>query len=374
MTSPGSGQVPLDPVQYPDSTAGAIQDQPVERSPAGPPSALGIPEVGPPSSWDRVGPGLAGSGLALVVLLGILWGSAYPVIRAGIVAGAPPLLFASIRYLLTAAALVPIALIGRSPRPAGSDLVAPAVFGGLFIVGIYGALLYLGEETTPGGVAAVLTASAPLATAVFGYWLLPTERFGRWGSIGLVVGFGGVCVLVLPQLLTSGSLGFDGPVLVVGAMLAFAIGSVLLRRTARAQPGLWTLVVQFTVAGALIGAMALLFHEPLALGHAATVVPSLAFLIVFPGILGYTLYFRIHHTSGPTRANVVGYVAPVTGVLVGFLVFGEPVTPIEILGMVLIAAGLFLLRSGSAHRTDRLSGGTGPRPRGSLSPPDDQRE
>jgi drug/metabolite transporter (DMT)-like permease len=156
-------------------------------------------------------------------------------------------------------------------------------------------------------------------------------------------------------------------------MLAFAIGSVLLRRTSRAQPGLWTLVVQFTVAGSLIGALALLFHEPLALGQATTVVPSLAFLIVFPGILGYTLYFRIHHTSGPTRANVVGYVAPVTGVLVGFLVFGEPVTGIEILGMALIAGGLFLLRNGGARRSDGPSRRTGPELRANIPPLDDKR-
>ncbi len=299
----------------------------------------------PPESEQR--PGTGTSDLLLVVLLGVLWGAAFPVIRYGLLAGAPPLFFAAVRYALTAAVLVPIALVARSPRPAATSLWAPAVFGGLLMIGGYGGLLYLGEESTSGGLAAVLTASAPLASALFGLGLLPSERLGRWGVAGLMVGFGGVAVLVLPQLADPFASGFVGPSLVVGAVLVFALGSVLLRRTARAAPTLWTLALQFSVAGALLGAVGAGLGEPFTLGHPAMVLPSLAFLVIFPGVLGYALYFRIHHRSGPTRANLVGYVNPVTGVVVGLLVFGETVTGLELGGMALIAFGLFLLQRGS---------------------------
>ncbi len=287
------------------------------------------------------------SDLLLVVLLGVLWGSAFPVIRYGLLAGAPPLLFAAVRYALTAAVLVPIALVARSPRPTMASLWSPAVFGGILMIGGYGGLLYLGEESTSGGLAAILTASAPLASALFGLGLLPSERLGRWGLAGLLVGFGGVAVLVLPQLGHPFASGFAGPALVVGAVLVFASGSVLLRRTARAAPTLWSLALQFSVAGALLGVVGAGIGEPITLGQTSMVVPSLVFLVIFPGVLGYTLYFRIHHRSGPTRANLVGYINPVTGVVVGLLVFGETVTGLEIGGMGLIALGLFLLQRDS---------------------------
>lgn len=289
-------------------------------------------------------PPTATSDLLAVVLLGIVWGSAFPVIRFGILAGAPPLLFAAARYALTAVVLVPLALIARAPRPSASSLLAPALFGGLFIVGGYGGLLYLGEVTTSGGLAAILTASAPLASALFGLGLLPMERLGRSGVAGLLIGFAGVTVLVLPQLGSPVSSGFAGPVLVVAAVLVFSLGSVLLRRTATSPPGLWTLAIQFSVAAAVLGPVALAIGEPVTLGHGPSVLPALAFLVIFPGTLGYTLYFRIHHRSGPTRANLVGYINPVTGVLVGFLVFGETVTGLEVAGMCVIALGLFLLQ------------------------------
>lgn len=304
-----------------------------EPSPS--PPAAGAPSS-PAASSDR-------TTIALVVVLGILWGSAFPVIHAGIDAGAPPLYFASVRYLLTAAALAPIALARRSPMPTRSEIGPPLLLGGVLMIGLYGALLYLGEQTTSGGVAAILTASVPLVSAVLAYRLLPAERFGRWGTIGLVVGFGGVAVLVLPQLGGSTSSGFVGPLLVVGAVVSFAIGSVILRRTSHVAPGLWLLTFQFAVAGALVGVFGAVSGEPTDLGALATVLPALAFLVIFTGILGYSLYFRIHHTAGPTRANLVGYVNPVTGVVVGLVVFGEAVSAVEIGGLALIAGGLYLL-------------------------------
>lgn len=282
--------------------------------------------------------------LLLIILVGMVWGSAFPVIRLGLVAGAPPLLFASVRYLLTAAALVPLALLAKSPLPSLSSFRSPALYGGLFMVGGYGGFLYLGEESTTGGLAAVLTASAALASALFAYRLLPKERFGRWGTLGLLVGFGGVGVLVLPQLVNPISSGVEGPLFVIGAVLIFALGSVLLRRTSSASPSFWTLAVQFLVAGAALGGVAMVSGEPLDLGQNPSVLPALAYLVFLAGILGYTLYFRVHHTSGPARANVVGYVNPVSGVVVGFLLLGEAVTGFEIAGMILVALGLFLLQ------------------------------
>lgn len=309
-----------------------------------------------PDSAPRVAPGPTtsaagsshgepgGSDLLLVVLLGMLWGAAFPVIRAGIVAGAPPLLFAAIRYLLTSAALAPIAIFVRSPRPSKADLVPALSFGGLFMIAGYGALLYLGETSISGGLAAVLTASAPLASALIGYRLLPAERFGGPGVVGLLIGFAGVTVLVLPGLMAPHAGGLIGSVLVFAAVLTFATGSVLLRRTATSATTFWLLSAQFAIAGVVVGAIALLVGEPLRLGAPTTVLSALVFLVILPGILGYTLYFRILYSSGPTRANLVGYVNPVTGVLVGLLVFGEAVTGFELAGLALIAVGLYLLQ------------------------------
>jgi probable blue pigment (indigoidine) exporter len=297
--------------------------------------------------------------LLLLILLGALWGSAYPVIRAGIVAGAPPLLFAAARYGATALVLIPIAYFSRARRPTRAQLVPVALFGGVFIVGLYGTFLYLGEQTTSGGLAAVLTASVALWSALIGYKLLPRERFSRAEVAGLLVGFGGVGVLVLPELGGSESSTLVGSVLVLVAVVAFSAGGALLRRSSPGDPSLWTLTVQFAVAGALTGGVALGLGEPLTMGRTSVTLPALAYLIAAPSILGYTIYFGLHHRVGLSRANLVGYIGPVAGVVVGLLVFGESVSGFEIGGMVLIVAGLVIVQRGRLAPTARVAGSAG---------------
>ncbi|MGC2288661.1 MAG: DMT family transporter [Thermoplasmata archaeon] len=297
--------------------------------------------------------------LLLLLLVGVLWGSAYPVIREGIVGGAPPLIFAAARYGLTAVLLVPLALLTKARRPARADLIPVAVFGGVFIVGLYGTFLYLGEQSTSGGLAAVLAGSAALWSAIIGYNLLPRERFGRAEVIGLIVGFGGVIALVLPELDLAQRSTFVGSALVLAAVVIFSAGGVFLRRSSVGAPSLWTLALQFSVATAVVGGVAVVLREPLTLGEPSVTLPALAYLIAAPSILGYTIYFRLHHRVGPNRANIVVYVAPVAGVLVGLLAFGEAVTAIEVGGMILIAAGLFLVQRGQLLASKPASNSTG---------------
>jgi drug/metabolite transporter (DMT)-like permease len=217
------------------------------------------------------------------------------------------------------------------------------------VIGGYGSLLYLGEVTTTGGLAAILSAFLPIASALFAFGILPKERIGGWGTAGLIVGFGGVGVLVLPQLANSFSSGFEGPTLVLAAVLLFAMGAVLLRRTSRLSPSYWTLAVQFAVGGALVGTLAPTVGEPLRLGLGPIVLGTLVFLVICTGVVGYTLYFQIHHRSGPTRASLVGYTNPIVGVLVGLIIFSETVTAVEVGGMALILLGLYLLQRDHAR-------------------------
>jgi probable blue pigment (indigoidine) exporter len=282
-----------------------------------------------------------------LLVVGLAWGSAYPVIRAGLVAGAPPLVFAAVRYGLSALALVPIAYAVRSPRPDARSFLVAIGCGGFLIIGGYGALLYLGEQTTSGGLSAVIAASATFWSVLFGLALLPQERLGRWELVGLLVGFAGVAILVLPQVGPAG--GIDGPLLVVAAIVVFAIGGVLLRRAAPSSPSLWTLAGQFAVASGLVGGISLVFGESPTLGHLAITGPTLAYLVAVPSLLGYVLYFGLHHRVGPARANLVAYVAPVVGVLVGFALFGEPVYLVEIGGLALIVVGLLAVHRARAH-------------------------
>jgi probable blue pigment (indigoidine) exporter len=286
--------------------------------------------------------------LGLLILLGVIWGAAFPVIRLGLVAGAAPFPFATIRLALAAVILAGIAAASKEVFPERRALLLSMLFGGGLMLGGYMGFVYWGEGTTPGGLSAVLVGSAPIWSALLAYYVLPSERFSWKGSVGVVVGFGGLIVLFLPDLTSHAAGPLAAALALVGAALAFAIGSVSLRRALATAQGLWALAAQFAVGAAILSVVSIGVGSPLALPWNLDVLVSLAYLVGISSVLGYWIYFRLHHRVGPARANVVAYVNPLAGIAVGVLLLGEGVGFFEAAGFLLILVGLYLL-----HR-DRL--------------------
>jgi len=280
--------------------------------------------------------------LFLLVVLGLIWGSAYPVIRYGIVLGASPIAFAAVRYGLTALAMAAVAAATSAPRPDARSLAVSGALG-LPIVGLYGLLLYVGEATTSGNLAAILIGVTPLLTALFALPMLPGETLHRLGYVGLVVGFVGVFVLVFPPPGITLASSFWGPVEVLGASASFAIGSVLLRKKRPGGESLWGVSMQFVTATALLAVLIPVLEPRAALPLSNGVLLSLAYLIALPSVAGYTLYFYLHHHVGPGRANLVAYVNPVAALAIGTVIFAEPFYWWELVGFALVVIGLTLL-------------------------------
>lgn len=307
------------------------------------------PTMATPGPSRSGAPPLASLDVALLVALSFLWGSAYIFIRVGLVAGAPPLVFAAVRYLISALIFAAIAAAAREPFPAPRAALASAALGGTFLIGLYGGLLYSGEQFTTGGYASVLSESAPILTVVFAYAVLPNERLTARSLVGIGVGFAGTVVLVAPELF-GGSVGsWPGPLLILGAFLCTAVGSVLLRRYGGGRQGLWQLGIQFSV-GTLVLLLAIrILGSPRSLPATNVVYGALAALVIFSSIMGYFVYFTLLHRVGPIRANAVAYLLPLVGVGLGSGLYGEPVTLWEVAGFLIVIAGITLVLQSSAR-------------------------
>jgi probable blue pigment (indigoidine) exporter len=281
--------------------------------------------------------------LGLLVVLSVLWGAAYIFIREGIVLGAAPILFAAVRYAFSAAAFFLLAIARREAFPSRRAITVSLTIGGLLVIGLYGGLLYWGEQFTTGGYASVLASTAPILTVVFAFALLPAERLSPLGLVGILIGFAGVIVLVVPQLAGSAVGTWPGPAYVVGAFVSAAIGSVLLRRWGAGPQGLWQIGGQFIAAAALLGLAALVLPVPEALPGTVGVWGSLAALVLLSSTGGYFVYFRLHHRVGPILANSVAYLIPLVGIGIGSGFFGEPVTGFEVAGFLIVIVGVTLV-------------------------------
>jgi len=281
--------------------------------------------------------------LVLLGVLSVLWGAAYIFIREGIVLGASPILFGAARYALSAVAFFLLAAARREAFPSRRALAASLAIGGVLVIGLYGGFLYWGEQFTTGGYAAVLASTAPILTVVFAFTLLPAERLSPLGLVGILIGFAGTIVLVVPQLKGSAVGTWPGPAFMIGAYVSAAIGSVLLRRWGAGPQGLWQIGGQFGVAAALLGAAALVLPVPETLPRSAGVLGALAALVLLSSTAGYFVYFRLHHRVGPVLANTVAYLVPLVGIAIGSGLFGEPVTVYELVGFLIVVVGVTLV-------------------------------
>lgn len=280
----------------------------------------------------------------LLLSVGVLWGAAFPVILLGLNAGAPPFAFVTVRFALAAGLMALIAALRREALPDGRSLLLSAAIGGPFVMGGYAVLLFWGESSTSAGFAAILVGTSPILTAALSWAILPQERWNRLGLAGLALGFVGLIVLFLPSSLDAFATTIWGPIAVVAATSLFATGSVLLRRFRTGGETPWGASVQFG-AGALFALpFSWAFEHGPSIPLTLAVLLPLLYLVVAASVAGFLLYFTLHGRVGPSRANLVSYISPVTAVIAGILLLGEGVTVLELVGFALVAGGMVLLR------------------------------
>ncbi|MFC6784637.1 DMT family transporter [Halobaculum halobium] len=278
---------------------------------------------------------------ALFVLLATLWGGSFVAIEAGVKEW-PPLLFAAIRYDLAGVLVLAVAVVGggRSlPRTRG-DLGAVASVA-VFVIFAHHALLYVGQETVPGPVASAVIALSPVVTALLAPYVLGAGELEPVQYLGVAVGFLGVIAVTDPG--GSGGIPVTGTLLVFGATVAFALGTILLRRvqTTVSAAGLqgWGMVAG---AGLLhLGSRALGEQQALVVSPAG--LATLAFLVVGPGVIAFVLYFRLLDSVGATRTMLVGYLEPIAAAGLSFAVFGYVPTEGAVLGFLLVLGGFTLV-------------------------------
>jgi drug/metabolite transporter (DMT)-like permease len=285
---------------------------------------------------------LAPAGIVLLVALTITWGLNWPMMKLAL-AEVPPWTFRSLCLMIGGSAL--LALTRASGVPVGIPkrqvraLLLVALFNitGWHLFSAY-ALLHTGS-----GRAAIIGYTMPLWASLLSVWVLHTRPTARQ-SAALALG---TAALVLLMARDFGRLDASptGALLMVGAAICWAIGTVLLKKFA------WDGVA----VTALTGWQQLLGGVPIVIGWwllepvpdlAALSLPAalgLAYTILVGTIFCHAAYFKLVSLLPAHVAAISVLPVPVVGVVSSALILGEPVGPAEIVALALVVGGLFLL-------------------------------
>ncbi len=282
--------------------------------------------------------------------LGFIWGSSYLFIKIGL-GSIPPLTLIAGRLTLGALLLVAVVLAARQETPRTARMYGHLLVMAIVNIIIPFALITYGEQTIDSALASILTATVPLTVIMLAPLFLPDERVTLPKIAGLAVGFGGVILLVAPDLVNLGDADLRGELMLLGAAVAYGIGNVYSRRNVHGLRPMIPALFQVGIAALIMVPVAILVDRPFTDVHPT---PEALFAVVWLGILGsgvaYLAYFTVLRAWGATRTSMVAYLLPVVGIALGAAVMNDPVTVNRLAGTALVIAGIALVNSGPTLR------------------------
>jgi drug/metabolite transporter (DMT)-like permease len=284
----------------------------------------------------------------------VLWGFSFPAISVGL-RELPPLLFAAFRYDVAAVLLLAAAAATTTWRPTSRADLEAILGGGCFLVAGNG-FLFVGQQTVPSGVAAIIQGLVPIATALWAMAVLG-DRISPVGWLGVVVGFLGVGLIVrpTPANLLAGDL--TGRLFVVLQVACVSLGGVLVERADSSLDAVPRAGWSMLAGAVLLHGASLAAGEPVAGGYQLLTVGAVLYLGVFATALAFGLFFGLLDRYGAFEASLVGYVVPIVATLVGVTFLGEEVTASSLVGFLVVFVGFALLKRASLRRlVDDLSG------------------
>ncbi|MBO1770578.1 DMT family transporter [Agrococcus sp. TF02-05] len=288
------------------------------------------------------GAGRLGAAAITVASIGLIvtWSSGFVGAELAARAGGEPITVLAWRFVVLAGILVAAMLVLRRRWPGRASWLRQGTVA-VLNQAAYLLLIFEGVRAgVDGGTAALIAALQPMLVATIAGRFLG-ERANGWTWLGMAVGLGGVALVV------SGALGGTGAplwayALPLAAVVCLGTGTVLQRRWHMHDDLLQTLTMHSIVAGAVFMAVALLR------GHAAPPTTgdvwfAVLWLVVLSSLGGYVLYVTVTRSHGATFVSTMLYLTPPTTMLWVWLVFGVPVTPLGIVGLVVAAAGVAIV-------------------------------
>lgn len=284
---------------------------------------------------------VGGLEIALLVSIGVFWGLNWPAVRIALTE-LPPLTLRAVGFS-AGALLLALVVRWRGERlwPQRAELPA-MILTSLFSVLGFNVLAAFGQLHTETSRAAIIAFTMPVwATLMAIVWL--GERLTLWRTLALLLGMGGLGLLLGQDLFAVGRSPL-GALLMLGAALSWAVGTILLKRrrwslTALAQ-GVWLMALS---APPVILA-ALLIDRPWQLGAlSAPVATALTYHIVLPMAYCYAVWaVLVSRLPAPVVATGT-LLIPVVGVLSAVALLGEPLGWRKIAALLLVLSSVALV-------------------------------
>ena len=272
----------------------------------------------------------------------VLWATGFVVAKlsAGHVA---PIWFLGLRFPIACMFMFCVALYQRAAWPNLAHAFHASVAGALMHGGYLAPINWAVAHGLPAGVSALIVGLQPLITAFLAAWILG-ERIHARHWFGLVVGLIGIALVISPKLHFQGAEGITP--LTVGLALfgaaCISFGTVYQKRFATgislATGGVWQYV-----GGSLVVLISAYFVEDFFFDNSLQAWWALGWAVIVLSIIAITLMMMLIREGAVSKVSSLIFLVPAVAALMTYILFGETLNLIQILGMVVCAAAVLIV-------------------------------
>ena len=252
---------------------------------------------------------------------------------------AEPFTFLSLRFAIAATALTLLSLYARAPWPNTFVQIRDAVIVGILLHGIYLGGVFLGISLGTGaGISAVITGLQPILTAALAIPFL-AERVSKKQSIGLIIGFSG---LVLVVWTGQGAGPWAGVVACISALLGITLATLYQKRFASGRDLRTSSAVQLITAFICVFPIAFIF-ETREVMWTGEFIFALTWLALPMSVGTFSLLQLMIRYGAVAKVTSLFYLVPPVVVIESWFLFDETLDLHQGAGMILAALGVALV-------------------------------
>ncbi len=278
------------------------------------------------------------------ILFVLLWSTGW--ISAGFVAPhAEPLTFLVVRYLLAGLALLVLCLVARVAWPRRPADWGHAVVSGVMLHGIYlGGVWWAIDHGVPTALSGLIAALQPLLTAMTAPFVV-AERLTRLQWLGIVLGFCGLLIAILPRLAGLEWYALSAAAIPIGiniiGMIGVTLGTVYQKKYLQAADLRSTVLLQYVGAILFTLPLALAF-EDLRLQWNAELVIAMIWSVFGLSIGAVALLLYVIRRGQVSRAASLIYLVPPVVAIQAYLLLGDQLTLPMVAGTSIVVVGVYL--------------------------------
>lgn len=278
--------------------------------------------------------------IGMGVAFAFLWASAFTTTRM-IVTVSPPLTALVIRFALSAAIAIPIALaLGQSFRLSRAEWRTVILFG-ICQNALYLGLNWIAMQWVEASAAAIIASMMPLIVAVMG-WAFLGDRLRPMAIVGLVTGIVGVAIIMGVRL--QHGLNIPGTVLCLIAAVALAAATLSARGAGGSSNMFMIVGLQMAVGAVTLLPVALFLEWGQPIHLSGKLAFAFIYTVIAPGILATWLWFMLVHRIGAVRAATYHFLSPFFGVAIAAIILGERFGVTDVAGALIVAAGILMVQ------------------------------